>query len=183
MFLVKSYSFDEKNNYSKRGTAVVTRYLNSQKDTLRVENVENESKYQFMDIDLVWVYKKNGSEIVTYVEVKTDDYTTGNFWLETVSNEEKGTSGCFVKSKADLFFYYFPKWDRLYIMPMQKAQSWFTTNLQRFRESRTTTKDDFGAHQHTTVGRIVPIVVMLNEVKNIQVIENVSSTSSVTQKL
>jgi hypothetical protein len=184
--MVQAYTFTEKDDFSKKGIAVVTNYLKSLEQTVSVENVENDTRYQREDIDLIWKYRRGVDDIVNSIEVKTDRYTTGNFWLETGSNEEMQTTGCFVKSKADFFFYYFTKWDRLYIIPMQKAQAWFVTNMERFEESRTTTKDENGQHSHTTVGRKVPISVMRQEVKDIKVVENVSrygSSSSLQPQL
>jgi hypothetical protein len=108
------------------------------------------------------------------IEVKTDKYTTGNFWLEILSNEELGTPGCFVKSKAKYLFYYFTEWDSMYIMPLGVAKEWFLVNMKRFRESKTTTKDEKGNYRHTTVGRIVPINIMMKEVGGIKLIKKIS---------
>ena len=172
--MTKSYTFIEKDNFSKRGIEIVCRYLKSLKKTVQIKNVEGEKDYQKNDIDLVWVYKKDDKSRMISIEVKTDKYTTGNFWLETISNEEIGTAGCFIKSKAKYLFYYFTEWDNMYIIPLKKAQSWFLENLNRFRESKTTTKDGLGRHKHTTVGRLVPIETMMEEVKGIKLVKNVS---------
>lgn len=176
--MVNSYTFNEKNDYSKKGIAVVVDYLKSLGRTVKVNNVEDNKEFQQKDVDLIWIYKSGLEEIISHVEVKTDRYKTGNFWLETTSNEELQTTGCFLKSKADLFFYYFSEWDRLYIIPMKQAQSWLMTNINRFRESKTTTKDENEKYQHTTVGRIVPIDIMRREVKDIKVIDNVSKINN-----
>ena len=104
--MVKSYTFNEKNDFSKKGIDIVCKYLKLLKKTVKIKNVEDDPAYQKNDIDLVWVYKKEDKEIMISIEVKTDKYTTGNFWLETISNEAIGTLGCFVKSKAKYLFYY-----------------------------------------------------------------------------
>lgn len=168
--MVKSYTFNDKDEFSKIGTDLVCRYLKSIEETQRVENVESDPNYQRDDIDLLWT---KGSEIVP-VEVKTDSYATGNFWLETISNEFLRTEGCFLKTKAKYLFYYFIKYDNLYIIPMEKARKWFLENMHRFKESRTTTKDENGEYTHTTVGRIVAITTMVSEVKEIELIERFS---------
>ena len=176
--MVKSYTFKEKNGFSKIGISLVCSYLNSLKKTIKVDNVEDDKNYQKNDIDLVWVYKKDGKEIMISIEVKTDKYTTGNFWLETISNEELNTPGCFVKSKARYLFYYFTKWDSMYIIPLKKAKEWFLENIHRFRESKTTTKDEEGKYRHTTVGRLVPIKVMMEGVEGIKLVKKVSKKFS-----
>ena len=172
--MVKSYTFKEKNDFSKKGIDVVCNYLKSQEKTIKINNVEDNPAYQRNDIDLVWVYKKEDKEIMISIEVKTDKYTSGNFWLETISNEALGTLGCFVKSKARYLFYYFTEWDSMYIISLKKAVPWFTKNINRFRESKTTTVDDKGQYKHTTVGRLVPIKTMMGEVGGIKLVKEVS---------
>jgi len=178
--MVNSYTFDEKNNFSKEGIKMVCAYLNSLKKTIKIKNVEDDPAYQKNDIDLVWIYEKEGNEIMISIEVKTDKYTTGNFWLETLSNEGLGTPGCFVKSKAKYLFYYFTKWDNMYIIPFKKAQKWFLENFNRFRESKTTTKDEKGDYRHTTVGRLVPIESMMKEIEGIKLVKSVSKRFNVS---
>lgn len=172
--LIKSYTFEEKNNFSKSGISVVYTYLLRLKKTISVKNVEDDPNYQKNDIDLVWIYVKNEKELMISIEVKTDKYTTGNFWLETLSNERLGTPGCFVKSKAKYLFYYFINWDSMYVIPLKVAKEWFNINYARFKESKTTTKDKYGNYQHTTVGRLVPIKTMIEEVGRIRLIKNIS---------
>tara|TARA_Y100000310_G_scaffold342145_1_gene443984 strand:+ start:74 stop:604 length:531 start_codon:yes stop_codon:yes gene_type:complete len=171
---MKAYTFKEKNEFSKIGISVVCSYLNSISKTINVKNVEDDKNYQKNDIDLVWNYKKDNKELMISVEVKTDKYTTGNFWLETLSNKKLKTQGCFVKSKARYLFYYFTGWDSMYIIPLKRAKEWFIKNMGRFRESETSTKDESGTYSHTTVGRIVPINIMMNEVEGIKLVKNVS---------
>ena len=172
--MFKSYTFNEKNSFSKKGIKVVCAYLSSLNKTIDIKNVEDDPAYQKNDIDLVWVYDKDGKEIMISIEVKADKYTSGNFWLETLSNESLRTPGCFVKSKAKYLFYYFTTWDSMYIILLKKAQAWFLANLHRFQESKTTTKDERGNYRHTTVGRLVPINVMMEEVEGIKLVKNVS---------
>jgi hypothetical protein len=172
--MIKSYTFTEKNDFSKKGISVVCAYLSHLKKTILVKNVEDDPDYQKNDIDLVWVYKKEDKQLMISIEVKTDKYTTGNFWLEILSNEELGTPGCFLKSKAKYLFYYFTKWDSMYIMPLGVAKGWFLANLDRFKTSKTTTKDEKGNYRHTTVGKLVPINIMMKEVGGIKLIKDIS---------
>jgi len=169
------YTFDEKNEFSKKGVKVVENYLNSLSQTKSIKNVENEKKYQYIDVDLIWKCIFNNTSYELLVEVKADSWLTGNFWLETHSNKEKGTLGCFLKTKSDFYFYYFTENDTLYILPTKASQNWFKININRFEISDTTTVDGHLNHHHTTVGRLVPINTMLKEVNDIKVIEKVTS--------
>ena len=104
---MKSYTFDEKDEFSKNGIKSVCSYLNTLKKTIEIKNVEDDKEYQKNGIDLVWIYRKGKNNVMISIEVKTDKYMTGNFWLETLSNEKIGTLGCFIKCKAKYLFYYF----------------------------------------------------------------------------
>jgi len=179
---MESYNFDERNEFSKKGIKAVYSYLNTLKKTIEIKNVEDDKAYQKNDIDLVWVYKKDNNNVMISIEVKADSYTTGNFWLETLSNESLGTMGCFVKSKAKFLFYYFTGWDSMYIIPLKEAQSWLLKNMDRFKESKTTTKDKNGNYQHTTVGRLVPISVMMKEVEGIKLVKEITKLEKFISK-
>jgi len=65
----------------------------------------------------------------------------------------------------------------MYIIPLKKAQPWFKENMNRFRESKTTTNVD-GKYKHTTVGRLVPIEVIMKEVEGIKLVKEVSKKIS-----
>jgi hypothetical protein len=62
-------------------------------------------------------------------------------------------------------------------MPLKKAVPWFKDNLDRFRESKTTTNVN-GKYKHTTVGRLVPIEIMMKEVEGIKLVKEVSKKVS-----
>jgi hypothetical protein len=51
------------------------------------------------------------------IEIEGDRWhTTGNFFFETYSNQEKATPGCFLYTQADLVFCYFVEPHLLYIL-------------------------------------------------------------------
>jgi len=154
-----SYEFEEQNSYSKLGIKHSCEYLNAFHKTVKVINVENNKNYQDRDVDLIWVTfsLEKGTE-VWEIEVKIDSYTTGNFWLETISNDKTNSEGCFFKSKAKWYFYYFDKLDVLYIIPLHPAQEWLKQNFKKFKSSTTSTKNKVTKKiLYNTVGRIVPI--------------------------
>ena len=48
---------------------------------------------------------------------------------------------------------------------MPHTREWFLANIQRFQERETTTP--IGIHYYTTVGRLVPISIVLQEVSQV----------------
>jgi hypothetical protein len=148
---------------AERASTEIEAWLREWHSTINVENVEGDPAYQARDIDLLWTTIARDYTI----EIKADRWhETGNFFFETVSNKEKGTPGCFLYTEADFLFYYFVEPRTLYILPMPRTREWFLTALDRFEERETTTP--IGAEHYTTVGRLVPIDLVLTEVKGVK---------------
>lgn len=155
--------FDDAIEVSKRAQRDIVNWLHSLPQTLEVRNVEDVPEFQKLDVDLIWTTQKRRYK----VEIKGDQWDqTGNFFLETKSNKERGTPGCFLYTHADLVFYYFVQPRILYILPMPLARNWFRFNLHRFEERSTTTP--IGRNSYTTVGRLVPINTVLEEVPEVR---------------
>jgi hypothetical protein len=163
--------FYTRNKDAKEASRRVEDFLRSCVKVVDVQNVEDAKEYQVQDIDLLCILEIGDDEKTVAVEVKGDTkaHRTGNFFLETVSNEALGTQGCFLKSKAHLLFYYLLETDRLYIFPMKRMQDWFVRMQQQptagssahyediFQRKKTHTVDAAGSYRHTTVGRCVNI--------------------------
>ena len=99
------------------------------------------------------------------VEVKGDRYHA----LATSSRRSvtgKGTAGCFLIPRPT-GFYYFVEIGRLYCLPMHGIRPWFDAHMHRFRERRTSTPVARGQDRYITVGRLVPIQTVLDEVPGI----------------
>ena len=157
--MVKSYSFEEQKRISLQGLEKVCNYLVRLPETNYLGRVHDNPDYSSRGIDLLWVCLEEIS-----VNVWVDFYTSGNFFLETISNEKKGTPGAFVNSEADLMIYYIQPWQTIYQLPLKPAQEWFKNNQNRFKERRTTTRATRKRKGYTTVGRIVPIDILMREV-------------------
>ncbi|MCB9136440.1 MAG: hypothetical protein H6636_13515 [Anaerolineales bacterium] len=140
-------------------------WLWTRPETLDVHNVEDDPAYQKADVDLLWLTEKARYKI----EIKADrlGHHTGNYFFETHSNQEKGTPGCFLYTEADLFFYYFTETRRLAILPMPATRAWFLPRQDQFPERKTTTPVRNGFY--TTVGRLVPVSLVSQEVKGVWV--------------
>lgn len=156
------YNMSQSMAVAKQATRDIESWLSSLPETVSIDNVEDNREYQKLDIDLIWTTTDGSYKI----EIKGDRYhKTGNFFLETHSNKERNTPGCFIYTEADFVFYYFVTSRVLYQLPMAETRKWFMENINRFRERSTTTK--VGNSYYTTVGRLVPIKVAMEEVANI----------------
>lgn len=154
---------------AKTAASDITHFLRDYwKHTVTVHNVEDDPAYQQYDIDLLWTVEQNGRLHIIPVEIKGDRYhKTGNFFFETVSNESRNTPGCFLYTKAEWLFYYFVEVGLLYCLPMDKVRPWFAQHTGRFEERRTSTPVKNG-ESYVTIGRLVPIQTVLEEVPGVQ---------------
>lgn len=159
---MKQYDFKERNDLSKIGISKVVNYLYSLKETVYVDNVEDDREFQEFDIDLIHSTHNN----VFNIEVKADTYDSGNFFFETVSNATKGTLGCFMYTCADYVHYYFTKYNTLYVLPMPATRDWFNINKFRFKEKKLATKNG-NKLLYYSYGYAVPIRIVMNEVDGV----------------
>jgi hypothetical protein len=157
------YTFNDGEQIAKLAATNIEAWLWSKPETVNVRNIELEPAFQQIDVDLIWVTQNSSYK----VEIKGDRWhKTGNFFFETHSNKEKGTPGCFIYTQADWLFYYFVSLQTLYMLPMPATRDWFITNINRFQERSTRTS--VGNSYYTTVGRLVPIAVVMTEVPSVR---------------
>lgn len=148
---------------AQKASSEIEKYLNSMSETIAVINVEDDKDFQKQDVDLLWIHKGSNTEYMRKVEIKGDRYyKTGNFFLETESNREKGTPGCFLYTEADYIFYYFIDTRELNVIPVQKSRKWFMDNIHRFEEKLLSTKVGEVGY-YTSAGRLVPKKIMREE--------------------
>lgn len=160
------YSVEDTFAVAEKGIQDIEAFLASFPASLSIINVEKHSAFQKKDIDLLWVYLDNDKETMKRIEAKIDRYTSGNFFFETVSNEQKGTPGCFLYTEADYLFYYFLEWKTLYVLSVEEVRSWFLQNESRFKEKKLSTS--IGNDFYTSKGRIVPIKTVLRECPSVK---------------
>lgn len=163
---IRQHRMSYTTDVGKTAVALVTHFLTVHwwAYTVAVHSVEDDPAYQPHDVDLLWtIVGGNGRLRTIPLEVKGDRYhNTGNFFLETVSNANKQTAGCFLYTKAHWLFYVFVEVGDLYCIPMNLARPWFAENSDRFREARTSTP--VGDDSYVTVGRLVPITTLCEEI-------------------
>lgn len=160
----KSYSMKETMQIGDEGMAIVRNFLETHPSHVNFLNVEKDEAYQKVDIDFFWSYMSDGQVSQSSCELKTDRYTTQNFFFETDSNLEKGTPGCFMYTEAKFLFYYFINKGDLYVMHTDTVRNWFVENKERFQEKFLNTKSDKNDKTYyRSAGRLVPIPTLLNE--------------------
>lgn len=111
------------------------------------------------------------------IELKAERRHTGNLFLETwsnrnlddpVSHAQRGSNpGWLLKSRADLFMYYFIEADILYVISGFALQRWafgFGDNAGRIY-SFPERKQSKYAQRNDTIGRTVEVSVLMREMK------------------
>lgn len=165
---MSGYGMQQRVRIADMATEDIVMFLESIPSIVGVLNVEGDSYYQEQDIDLVAVSKKDDKTECIKIEIKGDTYhRTGNFFFETISNKEKGTEGCFLYTTADFLFYYYVAEKELYMLPVKETRAWYLANSKRFNERETKTSVR-GTH-YTTVGKLVPRQMVLDEVEGVTV--------------
>jgi len=102
--MLKRATMQARVSIAEQAAKDIEAWLRSKKISIEVLNVENDEKYQAADVDLLWKTTLGDKTI----EIKGDTYhRTGNFFLETHSNKERNTPGCFMYTEADFVYYYF----------------------------------------------------------------------------
>lgn len=159
---LNEYDFNETSNIGNDGVIIIKKYLESLESTIVYEDVQNVKEFQKNDIDLRLLNRDNN---IISIEVKTDRYyNTGNFFFETISNQQKNTPGCFLYTKADYIYYIFLPEKLLYIIPVKESREWFLDNINSFITRPTSTEN-----KYITIGKLVPRNIIMMNV-NIEVI-------------
>ncbi len=164
----RRYSMAEASAVEAEAMAAVVGYLEQRPGTVEVRDVRDDPAYRTADVDLIWVLDGEGAlRRSVKLELKADRWhATGNFFFETESNRAKGTPGCFLYTEAEYVLYYFVTPRTLYILPMPATRDWFLANQERFPERATSTPVGNG-ERYVTVGRLVPIAEVVNEVEGV----------------
>lgn len=161
----RSYSMAEASAVEEEALAALVAYLADRPGTLAVEDVRADPFFRGVDVDLLWTWRgASGQDHTIWLEVKADRWhQTGNFFFETISNQARGTPGCFLYSEADYLLYHFVTPRSAYLLPLPATRDWFLAQQARFAERQTSTPVGDGEH-YVTVGRLVPIAEVLAQV-------------------
>ncbi len=154
---MRTHDFRQSIEVGKQGEILIMEYLENNENVLNVEDVSDNPTYQDSDIDFI-VQFANGK--TGTIEIKTDRYTSGNIFYETISNKEHGVPGCMVKSKADFLFYYFTETRELYIINFNQYRKWFDENINRFNRKELKNIDRKRTGTYTSVGYTIPKIYL-----------------------
>ena len=172
----QQYGFSAVNKVATWSSGQVESWLHRRPRTISVTNVENDPLYRVQDIDILLVSRGSheGEERRHTIEVKADQkgHKTGNLWLETISNVDLGTPGCFMYSQANHLYYHLVVTGQIYILDLDKTREWFKPRQNRFPTSRTRTLLAHG-ESYETEGRIVPIRSALAAVPAIMIVNDI----------
>lgn len=204
------FEFDKQRLLTDVGTLILSRFMMVRPHTLRVENVESDRAYQRRDIDLIWHRDIPGHEVTT-VEIKCDAHAgtddaltqsdaypyyarrTGNFAIETVSNDVSNAPGWVFASEADMLLYYFvavprsaPELadglkqsedrlladlgvvaDRLYVLDLPELRNWFVDIQGGYREVAAQNEG------YRTLSRLVPCQDVVDALRHCHIYEDV----------
>lgn len=164
-------NFYDDNDFTQKGTNEILEYFSDRFDFV---DLQYEKEWQEKDVDFQFDSKKDIWDS-RLVEIKCDSYVSGNIFIETVSNNNKGTLGCILKTESDYLFYYFTQWKRLYIFKTKALQKWTLENKDknRFRVSHPVTHDRYGNTMYYGTGMIVPLNTLIKELpdKSVSIIE------------
>lgn len=131
------HSFEDKDKLAQVGFTHIKRYLKTLPNIIDVFDVQADPKYQELDIDGIAILKNMDSTEERTFEVKVDTYfeKSNNYFFETISNSNKCSEGCFLKSKAMYFFYYFLK-KEIHIFKLYDAQEWLKKNGNKYNVAK-----------------------------------------------
>ena len=149
------------------GEKIIKEYLQSNPRIVEVEDVSNIPRYQNRDIDLIVQFDDGRAAAI---EIKTDTYTSGNIFFETMSNVEHNVVGCMYKTKADYLFYYFTETRELYILNMDKYRAWFEANKSHFKRKQFKNVNRQRNGTYTSVGYTIPKVFLEENFRHKKVI-------------
>ena len=154
------YDFKTSNELGKIGEEITEKYLDQSNKVKSYINVTKNKKYKDKDIDFI-TYMKNG-DVIT-VEAKADKVISSNIFFETISNKEKNTLGCMLKTEADYIFYYFIAFKELYILKRKQYVDWVKKEKLYlpgcdYKEfyNRATNPETGLTYLYTTGGYIIP---------------------------
>lgn len=180
------YEFKKSLNVGNEGEEKVKNFLLSLEHVKKVQSVQNIKKYQNDDIDFIVTFINNEESTV---EVKTDTYKSGNLYYETKSCVEKNTLGCFEKTKADYIFYYFCKYDRLYILKTEPFRKWVKNEIFKFNNNpeksvlskkEVFNKITFGSNDgiYTSEGYTIPLNYIETQLLNTKIYKRFDSLTT-----
>ena len=158
--MIKVHNFHESLKVGDKGELIIMNFLEESPNVNAVIDVSGIPDYQEVDVDAI-VKMKTGKEFS--IEIKTDTYTSGNIYYETISAIETGSQGCFLKTEADYIFYYFLNMEVLYILEVDRYQQWFNEREEAFKNmgyQKQVKNSRWDGSHYTSIGYAYPVSVL-----------------------
>lgn len=157
----KIYEFDKSIVIGEEGEEIVKKYLESLPAIHKVVNMAKNPLFYHKDVDFVIEFidatKKR-------LEIKTDTYTSGNIYYETVSNNNYKVDGCMKKTECDWLAYYFIKFDKLYLLKMDKykevVEDLIKKDYPAIKKHEVKNRDKTGTKIYTSIGYTIPLYLI-----------------------
>lgn len=148
-------------DFGRRGVLAVVDALRAHPSIECVVDADDDLAAQAEGWDLL--VRQRGQAACCRVEVKTDRHRPLNIALELVSNVERGVPGCLITSQADFWVYVFARTGDVIRFSPSEVRKWLEAHSGRFETFEA--KTWVGRTRYTTRGLLVPVGVLLNEVR------------------
>ncbi len=155
------HNFNDSLNAGKAGEKKVMKWLEGKSTVEKVVNFSEEGYYQGQGIDCV-VHTKD--KRFHNVEIKTDSYQK-NFYFEL---ENSGKRGCFLKSQADYWVYYFSNNNKIYTLPLKEVRNFITSIEEEDYEIYGIEKRVVQNTDFTSYGITIPAKMLAMHIKSIK---------------
>lgn len=148
------YDFNEQLQKGAIGEEAIKKHILRRKNVSFVEDVSKNSAFFKKGIDMIIHYQDYSKKTI---DIKTDTYyASGNFAIEFYSNVERQTIGCFWTTQADMWYYYFPDIDTVYVIDILKARELVKQVYMDYRSVRTPNRIN-GVVKYNSECRLIPI--------------------------
>lgn len=163
--IIRTHDFNKSIKIGNDGEQTILKYLRNHPKIKKVKDVSKIAEFRDIDIDycVEFITGKKST-----IELKTDTYTSGNIFYETMSNMECNVPGCMVKSQAEFLFYYFTKTHELYIIKFAEYKIWFEENKPHFTRKLLKNINKQRNGKYTSEGYTIPKTFFESNFKHFQ---------------
>lgn len=144
------FDFLEKKEVEGRGMEELKCFLRKSPTVLEIVDTSNIKDYWKMGVDLIIKYQKKENLIEVKVEQSSQ---TGNFYIETISNNTKRSQGWLYTTQSNYIYYYFLDTKELHVLHVEKFREWFNNNMNRF--PAVSVKTHVGTGFYYSIGKLV----------------------------
>lgn len=157
----KIHNFEDSLKNGEEGEEIIIKFLKQMPGIRKVVNMAGNHLFYKKDVDFV-IELDSGEKRM--LELKTDSYTSGNIYYETVSNEKYNVGGCMEKTACHWLLYYFINFDKCYFLRFDKyrelMEKLIKENHPALKEHKVTNWAKDGINTYDSVGYTLPLCVL-----------------------